>query len=304
MSRKALGRGLSALLSDTAARQEETQLELDIDLITPNPNQPRTRFDETRLEELAQSIRVNGVVQPILVRRYENSYQIVAGERRWRASQLAGLTKIPVLIRDIPDDKLLELALIENIQRHELNAIEEALAYKGLLEALQITQEVLAERLGRGRSHITNHLRLLRLPEEVQRLVVEDRISMGHARALLAVEDTEVQRNVARRVVGMSLSVRETERAIKRILSGATATSDVAFEPEINSPPPVIEDREDKKDANIRAVETKLRRHLGTQVRILPNRNGVDGGKFEIEYYNDSDLQRVYQTLTGRAQTS
>lgn len=320
MSRKALGRGLSALLSDTAARQEETQqaleLELEIDLIIANPNQPRTRFDEIRLDELAQSIRANGIVQPILVRHYrsetnrsetnnqETRYQIVAGERRWRAAQLAGLTKIPAIVRDIPDDKLLELALIENIQRHELNAIEEALAYKGLLETLQITQEVLAERLGRGRSHITNHIRLLRLPEEVQRLVVEDRISMGHARALLAVEDSEIQRNVARRIVGKSLSVRETERAIRRILNGETATSDYSYSEadELASelpPPPVA--LEEEKDANVRAAETKLRRQLSTQVRIVANRNGV-GGKFEIEYYDADDLQRVYQILLGQAQ--
>ena len=287
MTRKALGRGLNALLSETATtRQEETQFEIDIDLIEPNPAQPRTRFDEAKLEELAQSIRANGVVQPILVRRHGGLYQIVAGERRWRASQRAGLAKIPAVVRDIPDDKLLELALIENIQRHELNAIEEAHAYKGLIETLGITQEMVAQRVGRDRSYVTNYLRLLRLPEDVQGLVEEEKLSMGHARALLGVDDVEIQRRVARSVTEYSLSVRETERAIKRIVNGvAPATATL---------PPVKQE-----DANTRAAETKLRRKFGTQVRIVPNRNGA-GGKFEVEYYNDGDLQRLYQMLMGQ----
>ena len=180
MTRKALGRGISALLSDSAAtRQEENQLEIDIDLIEPNPAQPRSHFDETKLEELAQSIVSNGVVQPILVRRHGGRYQIVAGERRWRASQRAGLARIPAVVRDIPDDKLLELALIENIQRHELNAIEEAHAYKGLVETLGITQEMVAKRVGRDRSYVTNYLRLLRLPADVQKLVDETEPGAG-----------------------------------------------------------------------------------------------------------------------------
>ena len=287
MTRKALGRGISALLSDSATtRQEENQLEIDIDLIEPNPVQPRSHFDETKLEELAQSIVSNGVVQPILVRRHGGRYQIVAGERRWRASQRAGLARIPAVVRDIPDDKLLELALIENIQRHELNAIEEAHAYKGLVETLGITQEMVAKRVGRDRSYVTNYLRLLRLPADVQKLVEEEKLSMGHARALLGVDDPEIQRRVARSVTDFSLSVRETERAIKRIVNGdspATATL-----------PPAK-----KEDANTRAAETKLRRRYGTQVRIVANRNGA-GGKFELEYYNDNDLQRLYQILMGQ----
>lgn len=286
MTRKALGRGLSALLSDTAARQEESQLELDIDLIEPNPAQPRSRFDETKLDELAQSIRHNGIVQPILVRRYESRYQIVAGERRWRAAQRAGLVKIPAVVRDIPDDKLLELALIENIQRHELNAIEEAQAYKGLIDSLGLTQEMVAQRVGRDRSYVTNYLRLLRLPEDVQGLVEEEQLSMGHARALLGVDDVEIQRRVARSVIEYSMSVRETERAIKRIVNGAS--------PSAATLPPAK-----KEDANMRAAETKLRRRFGTQVKIMPSRNGA-GGKLELEYYNETDLQRLYQLLMGQ----
>jgi ParB family chromosome partitioning protein len=287
MTRKALGRGINALLSDTAGtRQEETQLELDIDLIEPNPAQPRTYFDETKLAELAQSIVANGIVQPILVRRHGGRYQIVAGERRWRAAQRAELTKIPAVVRDIPDDKLLELALIENIQRHELNAIEEAQAYKGLIDTLGLTQEMVAQRVGRDRTYVTNYVRLLRLPEDVQRFVEEDKISMGHARALLGVDDPDIQRRVAKNIIDFSLSVRDTERAIKRIVNGdspATATL-----------PPAKQ-----KDANTRAAETKLRRRFGTQVRIVANRTGA-GGKFEIEFYNDDDLQRLYEALMGQ----
>ena len=283
-----LGRGLSALLSDTAATSNEELLEVDIDLIDPNNAQPRTNFNEERLEELAQSIRSNGIVQPLLLRRRGARYQLVAGERRWRAAQRAGLQRVPSVVRDIPDDKLLELALIENIQRQELNAIEEANAYKRLIETLGLTQEVVAQRVGRDRSFVTNYLRLLRLPEDIQRLVEEDKISMGHARALLGIDDVDIQRRIAQNVIEQSLSVRETERAIKRIIAGATPTA-------ATQPPPA------RDDANIRAAENKLRRRLGTQVRVTPSQTGA-GGKIEIEYYNDSDLDRLYQILVG-AQT-
>jgi len=274
---------LSALLSDSAATTSEDFLEIDIDLIDPSAAQPRTHFDEARLEELAQSIRSNGIVQPILVRRRGARYQLVAGERRWRAAQRAGLHQIPAVVREIPDDKLLELALIENIQRQELNAIEEAHAYKRLIETLGLTQETVAQRVGRDRSFVTNHLRLLRLPEDIQRLVEEEKISMGHARALLGVDDQDIQRKVARNIIEQSLSVRETERAIKRIIAGASPT--IATLPAAK-----------RDDANIRAAETKLRRRFGTQVRVLPSQTG-SGGKIEIEYYNDGDLDRLYQLL-------
>ncbi|MFN2454616.1 MAG: ParB/RepB/Spo0J family partition protein [Pyrinomonadaceae bacterium] len=286
MTRRALGRGLSALLSETAATTtNEELLEVDIDLIEPNSAQPRTRFDEVRLEELAESIRHNGVVQPILLRRRGQNYQIVAGERRWRAAQKAGLQRIPAVVREVPDDKLLELALIENIQRQELNPIEEAHAYKKLIETLGLTQETVAQRVGRDRSFVTNYLRLLRLPEDIQHLVEEDKISMGHARALLGVDDAEIQRKVSRNVMEHSLSVRETERTIKRIIAGAS--------PSIPAAQTVK-----KNDANILAAETKLRRRFGTQVRVIPSQSS-EGGKIEIEYYNEGDLDRVYQLLIG-----
>jgi ParB family chromosome partitioning protein len=276
---------LSALLSDTAATPSEDLLEVDIDLIDPSPAQPRTHFDESRLEELAQSIRSNGIVQPLLVRRRGMRYQLIAGERRWRAAQRAGLLRVPSVVREIPDDKLLELALIENIQRQELNAIEEAHAYKRLIDTLGLTQETVAQRVGRDRSFVTNYLRLLRLPSDIQSLVEEEKLSTGHARALLGVDDVDIQRRVARNIVEQSLSVRETERAIKRIIAGVNPATAVLREAKI-------------EDANVRAAETKLRRRFGTQVRILPSQKG-EGGKIEIEYYNDGDLDRVYQLLTN-----
>jgi ParB family chromosome partitioning protein len=263
----------------------EELLEVDIDLIEPSPAQPRTHFDEERLEELAQSIRSNGIVQPLLLRRQGERYQLVAGERRWRAAQRAGLQRIPAVVRDIPDNKLLELALIENIQRQELNAIEEAHAYKRLIETLGLTQETVAQRVGRDRSFVTNYLRLLRLPEDVQRLVEEGKLSTGHARALLGVDDSDIQRRVALNIIEQSLSVRETERAIKRIIAGANPTTATV---------PAAK----RDDANVRAAETKLRRRFGTQVRVLPSQTGT-GGKIEIEYYNDGDLNRLYQLLIG-----
>lgn len=286
MTRRALGRGLSALLSDTPATTSEQVLDVDIDLIEPNSLQPRTNFDEERLEELAQSIRANGIIQPILVRRTDSHrYQLVAGERRWRAAQRAGLQRIPCVIRDIPEDKVLELALIENIQRQELNAIEEAHAYKRLIETLGLTQEMVAQRVGRDRTFITNYLRLLRLPDDVQRLVEQEKITTGHARALLGVDDPDIQRKLAQTVINQSLSVRETERTVKRFIEGPGAkdTGKRAMASE---------------DANVRAAENKLRRRLSSKVQILVNQAG-DGGKIEIEFYDTNDLNRIYQMLMG-----
>jgi ParB family chromosome partitioning protein len=275
-------------LSETPATANEELREVDIDLIEPNNVQPRTRFDETQLEELAQSIKTNGVVQPILVRKTEGGrYQIVAGERRWRAAQRAGLQRIPSVIRVVPDDKMLELALIENIQRQELNAIEEAYAYKRLIETFNLTQETVAQRVGRDRTFVTNYLRLLRLPEDIQQLVEESKLSMGHARALLGIDDADKQREIARDIIDKSLSVRDTERTVKRVVAGGSTNP---------APAPVPSER--GSDANTRAAESKLRRRLGTQVHILPNQSG-EGGKIEVQYYNEADLQRVYEMIMG-----
>jgi len=284
MSRKVLGRGLSALLGENNVNTlGEEFLEIELDLIEPNAEQPRTRFNEENLEDLAQSIRVNGIIQPIVVRRKGGRYEIVAGERRWRAAQKAVLQKIPAIIKEVSDEKLLEFALVENIQRQELNAIEEAKAYRKLIDTIGLTQEMIAERVGKGRTVITTFLRLLKLPDDIQRLVEEGKITAGHARALLLTDETTIQRRVAKSILEMSLSVRETEKAIKRLVKGESQIS------EKNAVKPII-------DANTKAAETKLKRYFGTNVKILPNGKGT-GGKIELEYYGEKDLTRIYELI-------
>ncbi len=284
MARKVLGRGLSALLGEETTNQNnESYLEIDIDLIEPNSSQPRSRFIEEKLEELAQSIRANGIVQPIVVRKKGKGYQIVAGERRWRAAQKAGLQKIPSVIKEVADEKLLELALIENIQRQELNAIEEAKAYKNLIDTIGLTQEMIAERVGKNRTIVTTFLRLLKLPKDIQKLVEDEKLTAGHGRALLMLNDADLQRKLATKAVELSLSVRETEKSVKRI---GKENNHFAEKKSIKP----------KLDANVKAAETKLRRNLGTQVNVVPDGKGT-GGKIEIEYYSDSDLDRIYNLI-------
>jgi ParB family chromosome partitioning protein len=283
MARQPLGRGLSALLGeDTAAAADRNTTEIDIDLISPNPDQPRTRFAEKALDELAQSITANGIVQPIVVRRRGERYEIVAGERRWRAAQRAGLRKIPAAVKEVSDEKLLELALIENIQREELNPIEEARAFRKLIDTIGLTQEKVAERVGKERSLIATSMRLLKLPGDIQRLIEETKLSAGHGRALLMVDDEAVQKRIARSIIEGSLSVREAERVIKRGTESRQSTHKKAVTV--------------KKDPNLVAAETKLRRRLGTNVSILPNPKST-GGKLEIEYYTSDDLDRIYQLI-------
>lgn len=283
MSRKALGKGLSALITQDTGVNKEGIAEIDIDLIDPNPEQPRSRFPEENLLELAQSIKNNGIIQPVLVRTKDNRYEIIAGERRWRAAQRAGLQKIPVVLRDVSDDKLLELALIENIQRQELNAVEEAKAYRKLVDNIGLTQEMVAERVGKNRTVITTFLRLLKLPKDIQKLIEEEKISAGHGRALLMTDDTEAQKRIAKMIVEMSLSVREAEKAVKRIKRGVGRE----VKQKKNTP---------RLDANTKAAETKLMRHLGTNVNIVPDGNGT-GGKITIEYYGEADLDRIYKII-------
>ncbi|MDX2044779.1 MAG: ParB/RepB/Spo0J family partition protein [Acidobacteriota bacterium] len=283
MTKRALGRGLSALLADSLAQGDEL-LEVDIDLIEPNPDQPRYHFNETKLEELAQSIKANGLVQPILLRRIASGrYQIVAGERRWRAAQRAGLHKVNAVIRSIPDAKLLELALIENIQRAELNPIEEALAYQRLIQTLGLTQDEVAQRVGKDRSSIANYLRLLKLPAQIQKMLEEELLSMGHARALLGLESEADQLKLAEEIIAGKLSVRDTEQAVKRATSGASIR-------ESSTPK--------NNDANIRAAELKLKRFLGTPVKINQSQNG---GKIEIEFGSMSELDRIYSIIMRKS---
>src|SRR5512143_2475502 len=215
MSRKALGRGLNALFTQVSPLEQDL-MELDIDRIDPAETQPRRVFKEDKLDELASSIRHNGIIQPLVVRRNGERFQLVAGERRWRAAQKAGLHRVPCIVKEISEDNILELSLIENIQREELNPIEEANAYKSLLEKRHLTQEEVAQRVGKDRSSITNSLRLLKLPPEVQRFLEEDKLSMGHARALVSVDSPEQQSLLAGEIMTRALSVRETEQMLKR----------------------------------------------------------------------------------------
>ncbi|MDQ5846019.1 MAG: ParB/RepB/Spo0J family partition protein [Acidobacteriota bacterium] len=283
MTRKALGRGLGALLSaEGTAPAPDDASEIPIDLIDAGALQPRTTFDEAKLNELARSISANGVVQPLLLRRKDGRYELIAGERRWRAAQRAGLTRVPAVIRDVSDDKVLELALIENLQREDLNPIEEARAYKRLIDTVGLTQESVAERVGRDRSYVTNYLRLLRLPEDLQQLLESGRLSTGHARTLLGTDQIDIQRRVARKIIEQDLSVRAVERLMRQLSQPRAAKRKTAATPQ--------------QDANIRAAENRLRRQFGTQVRIVQG-VGSTAGRIEIEFYNSADLDRLYRLL-------
>jgi len=279
--RPALGRGLSALIPDLPAPPaDERALDVDIDRLRPNKFQPRTHMDDGRIEELARSIRSNGVIQPIVVRKADNGYEIVAGERRWRASQRAGLLKVPVVVRDIPDDRLLAVALIENIQREDLNPIEEAHAYRRLGDEFGLTQEQIADAVGKDRSSVANYIRLLRLPPEVRDHVGGGGLTMGHARALLSLPDADSQLRVGREIVAKGLSVRDTETLVKRTVT------------------PQPEKPEEPKDVHTRAAEDRLRFALGTRVRIV--RKGK-GGRIEIDFGDENELQRIYEQLTDKS---
>jgi ParB family transcriptional regulator, chromosome partitioning protein len=279
--RPALGRGLSALIPDAppVAQTSARPLEVDTDLLRPNPFQPRTAMDEGKIEELARSIRANGIIQPIVVRKVENGYEIVAGERRWRASQRAGLLKVPIVVREIPDDRLLAAALIENLQREDLNPMEEAHAYRRLADEFHLTQEQIADAVGKDRSSVANVVRLLRLPHEVRENVAAGTIAMGHARAILGLPDETAQLRLGREVVAKQLSVRETEILVKKTLQ------------------PAAERAEPPKDVHTRAAEDRLRFALGTQVRIVRKKRG---GKIEIDFGSEDELQRLYEHLTER----
>lgn len=283
--RSALGKGLSALIPDAPEPPRQGAFEVDIDRLSPNEQQPRVLMDDAKLEELTQSIRANGIIQPILVRRVGNVYRIIAGERRWRAAQRAGLLKVPVVVRDVPEgsEKLLELALVENIQRENLNPVDEALAYQRLADNFALTQDQIAAAVGKDRSSVANFMRLLKLPEEVRGDLAAGALSMGHARALLALTDAASQRQAAREVIARSLSVRDTEALVKKMAAPASARGAKA-EP---TPP----------DVHTRAAEDRLRFALGTKVRIV--RRG-QGGSIEIDFGSEAELNRIYEQLTDR----
>ena len=287
MSRRALGRGLDALFPQANSINNDL-IDLDVESIDPGVEQPRHDFNEEKLMELARSIEANGVIQPIVVRRVGDRFQIIAGERRWRAAKNAGLKRIPSLVRDVPVERVLELSLIENIQRQELNPIEEANAYRKLQQQLGITQEAVALRVGKDRSSVTNSLRLLRLPEDVQRLVEAGKLSMGHARALLSVESPETQKVLAAEIVTKLLSVREAERLVK---------NELTKEGPRQRKNPKSEAAHDGDTANVLAAEAKLSRKFGAQVKI---KFSNAGGAIEIRFSSRDDLSRIFDLLVQR----
>ena len=282
--RPALGKGLSALIPDAPEATRQGPVEVDIDLLAPNEKQPRVQMDDTKLEELAQSIKENGVIQPILVQKIGGLYRIIAGERRWRAAQRAGLLKVPVVVRDVPiedERQLLQLALIENIQRENLNAIDEAAAYQRLADEFGLTHDQIAAAVGKDRSSVANYVRLLKLADDVRAEVAAGRLTMGHARALLALTDPVQQREASREVISRGLSVRDTEALAKRIAAPAA---------------PRISKSETPNDVHTRAAEDRLRFALGTKVRILRR---AQGGTIEIAFGSEAELNRLYEQITN-----
>lgn len=284
--RKALGRGLRALIPE--APPDETPAtagapqEIDLDLLRPNPDQPRQAVDDAKLEELARSIRTHGVIQPIVVtsRQGEPGFEIVAGERRWRAAQRAGLLRVPVVVREMAGTRRLEVALIENIQRENLNPIEEAAAYRQLADEFGMTQQQIAEAVGKERATVANYQRLMGLPGDVQAEVAAGRLSMGHARALAGLDDPEQQLAVARRILEGDLSVRTAEELVKRT----------------GSPKPQPGSDPAPADVHVRAAEERLRLSLGTRVRIVQRGKR---GRIEISFTSEDELQRLYEQLAG-----
>jgi len=293
--RKALGRGLSALLPQRSvatavqiapdpASTGPQVASLPIADIQPNPLQPRSVFDSTRLEELANSIQQNGIIQPILVRRKGSHYELIAGERRLRAAKLAGLVDVPAIIQDYADDRILEIALIENIQREDLNPMETAQALERLHMQMNLSHEEIAARTGKDRTTITNMIRLLRLPGEVQLLVAERRLSMGHARAILGLATPELQTQIAEKAAAQGFSVRQVERLVKKV-----------NEPRVPSEDPL-------QDPNIKAAVGSLEAALGTRVRIVEKSD--QRGRIEIEYYSQEELQRLYEWIVSTGSDS
>lgn len=274
MVKKGLGKGLGALISNESIEDESGIVELRINEIEPNTGQPRKFFDDEKLVQLSESIKQHGIIQPIIVKKDNNLYTIIAGERRWRAAKLAGLSKIPVLVKDFTDRQLMEVALIENLQREDLNPIEEADAFMHLMNEFNLTQEQIAETIGKSRPAIANSLRLLGLSNEVKKYIVSGDLSSGHARTLVIIQDEDIQKKAADYIIENKLSVRETESYIKRL----------------------FQNREKKKPASenpdYKFVEDKLKSILGTKVKLQANNNR---GKITIEYFSNDELERLLE---------
>jgi ParB family chromosome partitioning protein len=282
---KGLGRGLSALITSAAETKtepagEDTGLRVAVDRIAPSPFQPRRSFDEAKIEELAASIRNQGIIQPLVVRRKEDRYELIAGERRWRAAMRAGLNEVPVMIREASDHEALQLALVENLQREDLNPIEEASGYRRLQEEFNWNQEEMADKVGKSRPAIANSLRLLSLPKDVQQELAAGNLAAGQARALLGLQTEALMITTAREVIAKGLSTRETEKLVRALVTGRRRRRQL----------PLI-------DPDLRAVVENMQRALGTRVRLLP-KGRTSKGKIEIEYYSLTDLERIIQAIT------
>lgn len=294
--KKGLGKGLGNLIPESDKEAQKTKVvekvvekkvivkepaetKVKINEVEPNKNQPRRTFDEDALLELAESIKQHGVIQPLIVKKRDKYYEIIAGERRWRAAKMAGLKEIPIVIKDLSDQEIMEVALIENIQREDLNPIEEAQAYQRLIKEYNYKQDELAERVSKSRVAVTNSMRLLKLDERVQKMIIDDMISAGHARALLAITDSEKQYTIAMKVFDEKLSVRETEKLIKNL--------DKQVKPKVNTTP--------ENDFIYRDIENKLKESMGTKV-IIHNKDN-NKGKIEIEYYSQDDFERIVDIL-------
>jgi len=283
MDRKVLGRGISALIPPReleAAERTEKIVFLKAEEIRPNPYQPREAFDPQSLEELTQSIREKGIIQPVLVRRRGDIYELIAGERRFRAAKSLNINEIPAIVKDVNDEESLEISLIENIQRQELNPIEEAHAYQYLIDKFGLTQEAVSGVVGKARVSITNTLRLLKLPHEIQQEIIKGRISFGHGRALLEIDDANKQRHLAQEIIAKGLSVREVENLAKKIRPRGTRS---------NAPK--------ERDASVAAREEALQHVLGTKVRIVQQRKR---GHIQIEFYSNDDMERLVNILLQR----
>ena len=293
---RGLGKGLDTLIPvatpKTDSNKSSTDLKSDekgaetivkITMVEPNREQPRKNFDEDALQELADSIKQFGLLQPILVQDRKTYYEIIAGERRWRAAKLAGLKEVPVIIRDYTEQEIVEISLIENIQREDLNPIEEAQAYKKLLTEFNLKQDEVAERVSKSRTAVTNSMRLLKLCDEVQQMIIDDMISTGHARALISIEDPEQQYLIAQKVFDEKLSVRDVEKLVKNLNKPEKAKKEI------------LEDK--SLDIIYQDVEEKLKQSLGTKVAISSKGNGA--GKIEIEFYNHDDLNRIIELLSS-----
>ncbi len=293
---KGLGKGIDALIPNVETKEIKTKKEnagnenqnkefertVKITMVEPNREQPRKNFDEDSLIELAESIKQFGLLQPILVQDRKTYFEIVAGERRWRAAKIAGLKEVPVIVRDLTEQEIVEISLIENIQRENLNPIEEAMAYKRLLTEFDLKQDEVAERVSKSRTAVTNSMRLLKLCDEVQQMIIDDMITTGHARALISIEDKEQQYAIAQKIFDEKLSVRDVEKLVK----------------DMNKP--VKEKKEVKKDKSLeiiyRDIEEKLKQALSTKVEIITKGDGI--GKIEIEFYNHDDLEKITDKLT------